>query len=80
MSGRRLSDNEIIAAYRAMQTNPNWRVRFFRFVIPRLPRPIAKWVVTMMGRVCYRITMTRYTQADWDACGELVERMWRQRQ
>lgn len=80
MNGRRISDNEIIAAYRAMQANSH--ARFFRFVIPRLPRPIAKWVVTMMGRVCYRIAMTRYrwTQADLDACFELVERMWRQRQ
>jgi len=80
VNGRRISDNEIIAAYRAMQANSH--ARFFRFVMLRLPRPIAQRVVTMMMRRTYKLAMTRYrwTKADLDACFEHVERMRRQRQ
>jgi hypothetical protein len=73
--GRRMSDNEIIARYREMQTNPNWRVRLSRLVIPRLPRPIAERVIDAMERHYYKIAMRDYTQADWDACRDHVQRM-----
>jgi hypothetical protein len=79
MNGRRMSDNEIIANYREMQTNPNWRVRVTRFALTRLPVPIAKRLITILERHYYRIAMKHYTQADWDAVRDTVTRMRAQR-
>jgi hypothetical protein len=81
MNGRRIDDNEMIAAYRQMRKNPSLKQRALRAVIESLPKPLKRWLLELLIKRYHAIALRQgFTQADWEASAEFVMRMREQEQ